>query len=120
MRISKTPNATPKSDPRNAGSRGEADGEAGDEQRIWRSLAPRLIHPARREIIEALLGIGAPMTVEDLTPVVPSAGENADLIRYHLRAMEDAGVLDAAALQVTAGKEVPCFFFTPPSSAPRD
>lgn len=114
MRISTTPNATPQSDPPKAGSRGGADAEAGGEERIWRSLAPRLIHPARLQIIEALIDKGAPMTVEDLTPVVPSAGENVDLLRYHVKAMRAAGVLEVASVRVKASAEVPCFYFASP------
>ena len=97
MRISKSSNATPHSTPPSStGSRGGADAAAGDEEFIWRSLVPRLVHPVRLQIIEALIDKGAPLTAEELTPLVPAAEGNTDLLRYHVKAMTEAGALEGA------------------------
>jgi hypothetical protein len=97
MRISTTSNASPQStSPSSAGSQGGADTSAGDEHFIWRALVPRLVHPARLQIIEALLSNGAPMSVEELTSLVSLADGNTDLVRYHAKAMTKAGVLEVS------------------------
>jgi hypothetical protein len=116
MRISTTPNATPDSTPPSGkGSRGEADAQAGDEQFIWISLVPRLVHPAKLAIVEALIKTGRPLSAEDLTPLVPAADGNVELVGYHAEAMVEAGALEVATTQVKAAIEVPCFYFPSPT-----
>lgn len=116
MRISTTSNATPQSDPpsTSAGSRGGADAQAGDEQLIYRSLVPRLVHPTKLAIIEALIEAGRPLSVDDLIPRLPAVDGNKELIRYHANSMVQAGALEVASTQIKATAEVPCFYF--PSS----
>jgi Helix-turn-helix domain len=110
MRISTTSNATPQSTPpSSADSQGGSDASARDEQFIWRSLVPRLVHPARLQIVEALIDKDGPMTVEELTPLVPHVAGNTDLVRYHAKAMTKAG-----ALEVAGENEEPSFFFALP------
>lgn len=103
MRISTTSNVTPKSTPPSSG--GSQGGV--DEQLIWRSLVPRLVHPARLQIVEALIEKGVPMSVEELASSVPLANGNTDLVRYHAKAMTEAGALEVADAE---GK--PTFFFS--------
>lgn len=103
MRISTTSNVTPKSTPPSS------DGSQGgvDEQLIWHSLVPRLVHPARLQIVEALIEKGSSMSIEELTSSVPLANGNAELVRYHAKAMTEAGALEVVD---AAGK--PTFFFS--------
>jgi Helix-turn-helix domain len=116
MRISTTSNATPQSTPpSSADSQGATDTSAGDEQFIWRSLVPRLVHPARLQIVEALIAKDGPMTVEELTPLVPHADGNADLVRYHAKAMTKAGALEVAGDNEAQSEEKPG---SPPSPLP--
>jgi hypothetical protein len=117
MRISTTPNATPHSTPPSStGSRGGADDQAGDEHFIWRTLVPRLVHPARLQIVEALIDKGTHMSTGELAPLVPAVDGNADLLRYHVKAMTKAGVLEVAGAQAQAEAkpEDPSFFFALP------
>lgn len=112
MRISPTSNATPQSTPPSSVGSGGGDA-AGDEKFIWRLLVPRLVHPARLQIVEALIDRSDPMTVEELAPLVPFATDNLDLVRYHAKAMTDAGALEV----VDAGESEPgepTFFFALP------
>jgi hypothetical protein len=117
MRISTTHNATPHSTPPSrVGSQGGAETSAGEEQLIWRTLVPRLVHPARLQIIEALIGKGEPMSAEALAPLVPIAEGNIDLVRYHAKAMTEAGALEVvSANRAQAGQEPDksTFFFAP-------
>jgi DNA-binding transcriptional ArsR family regulator len=116
MRISPTPNATPPSTPpSSAGSREEDP--AGGEQLIWRVLVPRLVHPARLRIVEALIERGGPMSAEELAKVVPLVEGNTDLVRYHAKAMMEAGALelvDSRQGHVGAEREEPVFYFALP------
>lgn len=114
MRISTTPNATPQSTPpSSAGSRG--DDPAGDEQLIWRRLVPRLVHPARLQIVEALIARGEPMGAGELAPLVPLAEGNTDLVRYHVRAMAEAGALEVmGTAHSQAEPQEPAFYFALP------
>jgi hypothetical protein len=112
MRISTTSNATPQSTPpSSAGSRGGADASARDEHFIWHSLVPRLVHPTKLAIIEALIDAERPLSVDDLIPLLPVVDGNAELIRYHANSMVKAGALQVASVQVTAAGETPRFFF---------
>jgi hypothetical protein len=117
MRISTTPNATPQSTPPSGtGSQGGAEASAGDEQLIWRSLVPRLVHPVRLQIVEALIDKGGPMSVEELVPLVSLVEGNVDLARYHAKAMIEAGVLvlvDKDQTQPGGEPESPLFFALP-------
>ncbi len=116
MRPSKSPNATPQSDPpSSAGSRGGADAKAGDQHFIWTSLVPRLVHPTKLAIIEALLEAKRPLSVDDLVPLLSSIDGNVELIRYHANSMVKAGALEVASVQVKAATEVPCFYFPLPA-----
>lgn len=100
MRISKAPNATPQSTPPSSGgSRGGADPKAWDEQFIWTSLVPRLVHPTKLAIIEALIEAGRPLSARELVPLVPTVDDSIDLVRYHANAMEKAGVLEVLGIQ---------------------
>ena len=118
MRISTTSNATPHSTPPSSvGSRGEADTLAGGQEVIWRLVVPRLVHPAKLQIVETLIDVGGPMTAEELTPLVPAVEGNADLVRYHVKAMTKAGALEVAGpgqAQAEEGVEEPSFFFAAP------
>ncbi|HKO38180.1 MAG TPA: helix-turn-helix domain-containing protein [Solirubrobacterales bacterium] len=118
MRISTTPNATPQSTPpSSAGSRGGRDDDAGGEQAIWRTLVPRLVHPARLQIVEALISNGGPMSAVELAPLVPQAEGNADLVRYHAKAMTEVGaleVVDTRRAEGEAGPQEPAFYFALP------
>lgn len=118
MRISTTSNATPESTPpTSTGSQGGADAQAGDEHLIWRSLVPRLVHPARLQIVEALIDKGHPMTVEELAPLVPLVNGSTDLVRYHAKAMTETGALELAgprqAQPAKEQAEPPLFFALP-------
>lgn len=116
MRISETPNATPQSTPPSRdGSRGGVDAEAGDKHFIWTSLVPRLVHPTKLAIVEALIEAGRPLSVDDLIPQLSAVDGNAELIRYHANSMVKAGALEIVSTQVKAASEVPFFYFPLPS-----
>jgi hypothetical protein len=85
--------------------------EAGNEQFVFRSLVPRLVHPTKLAIVEALIGAGRGLSVDDLIPRLPEDSEDA--IRYHANSMVKVGVLEVSSLQIRAASEDPCFYFPP-------
>lgn len=115
MRTSITPNATPHSNPpSSAGSRGEVDPWAKDGHYIWTSLVPRLVHPTKLAIVEALVEVGTPQSVDDLSPKLLEVDRNPGAIRYHARYMVEAGTLELTSTQIKDGEEAPLLYF--PSS----
>lgn len=91
--------------------------KAGAERFVWESLAPRLIHPDKRSIIEALIRVGKPLSPRDLAQMLDARYE---LIDFHCKYMARAGVLEIAEIQTShRDAEEPCFFFPfPDRSSP--
>lgn len=115
MRISKTPNVTPDSTPPSCKDRRVGAGaQAWDEQVIWASLVPRLVHPSKLAIVEALIEAGKPLSVEDLISLLPEGDGNEELIRYHANSMVEAGALEISA-QGEGASAVSRFYFPLPS-----
>jgi len=108
-----TPYATPKcTPPSKAGSQGGADpDQAGDEQYIWTSLVPRLVHPTKVAIGETLIKAGRPLSLEDLVVQLPLIDGNVELLKYHVRSMVELDALEVASTRMEAGDEVNFFFF---------
>lgn len=79
----------------------------------WSALVPRLVHPTKVAILEAMLWIGRPMSATELEEV--ACGDTAlESFSYHLKRLVNAGVLEAVGkLKVrksqSANKET--FFF---------
>jgi DNA-binding transcriptional ArsR family regulator len=79
----------------------------------WSALVPRLVHPTKVVILEAMLRIGRPMSATELEEV--ACGDIAlDSFSYHLKRLVNVGVLEAvgkvkARKSRSANKET--FFF---------
>lgn len=115
MRISTTPNATPYSTPPSShGSRGGAISQPKDEHYIWTSLVPRLIHPTKLAILNALIEAGEPLSIEDLVSCLPAVDGNSKLIKYHAKCMVKVGALEVSSTQNKAGDEALLFYFPIP------
>lgn len=58
----------------------------------WEALVPRLVHPVKVEIIEAMSWIGLPLSATDLDRVL--RGQiGVSLLSYHLRKLAEVGAL---------------------------
>lgn len=102
MRASQVPNQTP-------------DGEFPDRNLadyVWTALAPRLIHPAARAIIQALLQADRPLSPIEL---VDQAQIQLELVRYQCKAMSNVGVLEVVreVSRVEGGRELAYYFPKP-------
>jgi DNA-binding transcriptional ArsR family regulator len=59
----------------------------------WETLVPRLVHPVKVEIIEAMAWIGLPLSATDLDRIL--RGEiGVSLLSYHLRKLTEVGALE--------------------------
>lgn len=67
--------------------------DAGARQKLWQELVPRLIHPTKLELIEALSWIGEPLSVAELFAVLAPPESPIDYVRYHLKGLCHAGVV---------------------------
>ncbi len=114
MKIRRVRNQTPQSSPPRVADGG---GTAGDERFVWEMLVPRLVHPGKLAIVQALLAAGGPLPLVDLAKAVDLTVEHT---RYHCKAMQTAGVLEVVgAVPGDDGEsEEPSYFFSMPGQAP--
>lgn len=84
-------------------------GTAGVERFVWEELAPRLLHPAKRAVIQTLLQQRRPLSLNELAD---AAEVTAEYAAYICRSMVTAGVLEVSA-ELSAGGDgdEPSYFF---------
>jgi dihydrofolate reductase len=107
MKAHKVPKVTPSDFSPCLADEGEVIAEGG--RFVWESLVPRLIHPLKLAIIEALLAAGRPVAPSDLASILE---ETPRCVRYHCGHMAESGVL-----RLHPGEqddEEPTYFFPPP------
>ena len=104
MKISRVPSVTPQSSPSSTGM------ESG--RFVWETLTPRLIHPLKLAMIEALLWVDRPLSADDLLALFSPLESNRELVRYHARSLAKAGVLETIQVEESAGGPAePHYFF---------
>lgn len=89
------------------------------EARVWEALVPRLLHPTKLLVVEALLWLGEPMSAIGLSRMLDDPGYSGGVISYHLRVMAEAGVLMRAGRRSVRGAEE-LFFYFPPAEEDSD
>lgn len=105
------PKVTPWARPsKNSGHEGEK-ARGGSEHFIWEELAPRLIHPLKVELIEALSWIDHPLTVSDFHAVLNPSASPIKLVRYHVRELCRVEVFVESAGDVEIAHEEPRYCF---------
>lgn len=79
----------------------------------WGALVPRLVHPLKVVIVEALSYIDEPLSASDLRLVF---GEQYDLslISYHVVGLAKVGALAKVRQQQVRGALKTFYFFPPP------
>jgi DNA-binding transcriptional ArsR family regulator len=86
---------------------------AGDEPYPfdWARLVPRIVHPLRVAIIEALARIGEPLSPSELALVL---GDDIaiSLVSYHVRELRKVGVIEAVATRQVRGALQTFYWFT--------
>jgi predicted ArsR family transcriptional regulator len=93
-------------------------GTAGDDRIVWEVLVPRLLHPSKLTLIQALVKRGRPMSLSELTAAADLTTEHA---RYQCKSMVTAGVLEVVSVAPRAdgeGDEPSYSFSKPPQAFP--
>jgi Helix-turn-helix domain len=93
-----------------------------DRHYVWEVLAPRLLHPSKLAIVQALLEQSQPLS---LTQLAEAAGIPVEHARYQCRSMERAGVLEDISVAPRPDREgegegegdEPSYFFAKPPQA---
>lgn len=92
--------------------------EGGEAPFDWAALVPRIVHPLKVAIVEALLYLGQPLSASQLRDLFmePSC-HYLSIVSYHARELEKAGVIEeAGSRQVRGATETFYFFPAPPSN----
>lgn len=90
-----------------------------EASRVWESLAPRLLYPAKVVIIEALLRVGMPMSATGLGAMLEDTNLPAGRISYHLAKMAKAKVVTVVTVRRVRGA-VELFYYFPPAGESGD
>jgi hypothetical protein len=78
------PTERPPIDPASSVSRGPFD---------WTALVGLAVHPMKVAIIEALLWVGHPLSIGELSQILVDAHYSAEVIGYHATALANLGVI---------------------------
>jgi hypothetical protein len=96
--------------------RGRAEGvteeERGELTFDWSTLVPRLVHPAKVAIIEALLWVGEPLSPSDLVRAFASQREYyLAIVAYHVRELAELGAIEVVRTRQKRGAQEKFYFF---------
>lgn len=114
MKIERTPPITPR-----LFSRAEAEAliEAAPHHVpfSWEVFVPRLVHPVKVAIIEAMLWIGQPVSAKQLELSFDAEKYYLSLISHHAKHLSDLGVIEILGWAPVVGKGVTEKFYWWPS-----
>lgn len=85
----------------------ERDGSTFD----WAALVPRLVHPLKVEIIEALLWIDQPLSSADLVKVFEARRGSLSVIAYHVKGLAKVGAIEVVRRRQVRGAEEKFYAF---------
>jgi uncharacterized membrane protein YuzA (DUF378 family) len=85
----------------------ERDGPTFD----WAALVPRLVHPLKVEIIEALLWIDQPLSSADLMKVFGTKHASLSLVAYHVKGLAKVGAIKVIRKRQVRGAQEKFYFF---------
>jgi hypothetical protein len=83
----------------------------GGEQFQWDALVPRVIHPLKVTIVEAMLWIDRPLSPTELMRVIDDDGIYLSHVTYHVRKLADAGAIEPVWKRQVRGATETFFFF---------
>jgi len=105
VKIESVPNIMPKP--------GQPSRRAAEVAHVWEGLVPRLLHPIKLVVVEALLWVGEPMSATGLAAMLEEPAYYGGVISYHLRVMVEGGVLVRTGERSVRGAEELFFYFPP-------
>ncbi len=77
----------------------------------WGALVPRVIHPVRVAIIEALCWIGEPLSAVDFRKLFEDEGYGTSYLSYHVATLAKGGVLVQVGKRQVRGAIKKSYFF---------
>lgn len=77
----------------------------------WDALVPRIVHPLKVAIIEALWWIGRPMSASDLTKVIDDEEIGLSHVSYHMVTLAKAGAIKVVRRRRIRGSTEKFYFF---------
>jgi hypothetical protein len=82
-----------------------------DKRFDWEGLVPRIVHPMRVTIIEAIEWVGVPLSASDLTKVIDDEEVGVSHLSYHLNRLGDVGCLKPVRRRQVRGSIEKFYFF---------
>lgn len=71
----------------------------------WAVLVPRIVHPIKVAIIEAMLWVDRPLSPSLMTKSFGSADYYLSIVSYHVETLEEVGAIVVAKRQPVRGAE---------------
>ena len=84
----------------------------GGEQFRWDMLVPRVVHPLKVAIVEAMSWVDRPLSSTDLVKVMDDQEIYLSHVAYHMRKLVDAGALKPIRRRQVRGATETFYFFT--------
>ena len=103
-------NSHPQGSPPDSAQPGGRAGAGSERAFRWDALAPRLVHPLKVAIIEALLWIEGPLSPADIERSF-SGRYGLSLVSYHVRTLVRAGVLAKVDRRQVRGATQTYYYF---------
>jgi hypothetical protein len=88
--------------------------EGGEPSFDWGALVPRVIHPMRVAIIEAMLWTGQPLSATDMRKVHDEK-HTVGFISYHFTELKKAKAIKQVRQRQVRGAQERFYFLAPPS-----
>ena len=82
-----------------------------DEAFDWETLVPRIIHPLKVVIIEALQWIGKPLSASDLTKLIDDKKIGLSHVSYHVVTLSNVGAIKVVRKRQVRGSIEKFYFF---------
>jgi hypothetical protein len=78
----------------------------------WAALVPRVVHPARVAIIEAMLWVGRPISATEMVQMIDEE-VGVSSLSYHFRVLADrkVGVIEQVDRRQARGSEEKLYYF---------
>jgi hypothetical protein len=77
----------------------------------WEALVPRVLHPVKVSIVEALLWLGRPLSATDLTKLIGDQEFGLSHIAYHATKLGEIGALKVVRRRQVRGATEKFYFF---------
>jgi hypothetical protein len=97
---------------------GIATMERGKPSFGWDGLVPRVVHPLRVAIVEALWWVDLPLSATDFTKLIDDEEFGLSCIAYHVKRLAETGVIRVVRRRPVRGSVEKFYSFTPPPTPP--